>query len=159
MPAEPGTSLRIFVRSSSSCRKLRIFLDELVNGAPPIPLKLYPEYEAMQLARGLKAAAPTDLFYPDLSPRAPRIAPRESIASSSKVTTRQKSPTRNVARVIAFVAGRYPKRRRNRMTLRFERSSLSPTITLNMTTVNTASQSGTRSPRILSNHSAQTFSG
>jgi chemosensory pili system protein ChpA (sensor histidine kinase/response regulator) len=63
-----------------ACRKLRIFLDELVNGAPPIPLKLYPEYEAMQLARGLKAAAPTDLFYPDLSPRAPRIAPRESIA-------------------------------------------------------------------------------
>jgi len=63
-----------------ACRKLRIFLDELVNGAPPIPLKLYPEYEAMQLARGLKAAAPTDLFYPDLSPRAPRIASRESIA-------------------------------------------------------------------------------
>ena len=44
---------------------------------PPVPLKLYPEYEAMQQARGIKAAAPTDLFYPDLSPRAPRIAPRE----------------------------------------------------------------------------------
>ncbi len=50
-----------------------------MNGAPPIPLKLYPEYEAMQLARGVKAAAPTDLFYPDLSPRAPRIAPRETV--------------------------------------------------------------------------------
>ncbi|MEO8345116.1 MAG: Hpt domain-containing protein [Betaproteobacteria bacterium] len=62
-----------------ACRKLRIFLDELVNGAPPIPLKLYPEYEAMQVLRGIKAAAPTDLFYPDLSPRAPRIAPRETI--------------------------------------------------------------------------------
>ncbi len=62
-----------------SCRKLRIFLDELVNGAPPVPLKLYPEYEAMQAARGVKAAAPTDLFYPDLSPRAPRISPREAL--------------------------------------------------------------------------------
>jgi chemosensory pili system protein ChpA (sensor histidine kinase/response regulator) len=62
-----------------ACRKLKIFLDELVNGAPPVPLKLYPEYEAMQSARGLKAAAPTDLFYPDLSPRAPRIAQREVI--------------------------------------------------------------------------------
>ena len=62
------------------CRKLKIFLDELVNGAPPIPLKLYPEYEAMQLARGLKAAAPTDLFYPDLSPRPPRIAAREVLS-------------------------------------------------------------------------------
>jgi chemosensory pili system protein ChpA (sensor histidine kinase/response regulator) len=63
-----------------ACRKLRIFLDELVNGAAPVPLKLYPEYEAMQVSRGVKAAAPTDLFYPELSPRAPRISARESIA-------------------------------------------------------------------------------
>jgi len=53
------------------CRKLRIFLDELVGGAPPVPLQLFPEYEAMQRSRGLKAAPPTDLFYPDLSLRGP----------------------------------------------------------------------------------------
>jgi chemosensory pili system protein ChpA (sensor histidine kinase/response regulator) len=63
-----------------ACLKLKFFLDELVNGAPPIPLKLYPEFEAMQSARGIKSAAPTDLFYPDLSPRAPRIAPREPLS-------------------------------------------------------------------------------
>ncbi|HEY3179937.1 MAG TPA: Hpt domain-containing protein [Casimicrobiaceae bacterium] len=62
-----------------ACRKLRIFLDEIVNGIAPVPLKLYPEFEAMQLARGVKAVAPTDLFYPDLSARAPRSAPREAI--------------------------------------------------------------------------------
>jgi len=62
------------------CRKLKIFLDELVNGAVPVPLKLYPEYEAMQLLRGVKAAAPTDLFYPDLSPRPPRIVAREALS-------------------------------------------------------------------------------
>ena len=62
-----------------ACRKLRIFLDELVNGAMPVPLKLYPEYEAMQHARGVRAVAPTDLFYPDLSAKAPRIPPREAI--------------------------------------------------------------------------------
>ncbi|MCC6196344.1 MAG: Hpt domain-containing protein, partial [Burkholderiales bacterium] len=62
-----------------ACRKLEIFLGELVNGVAPVPLKLYPEYEAMQAARGVKAAAPTDLFYPDLSPRAPRISQREVI--------------------------------------------------------------------------------
>ncbi len=65
-----------------ACRKLRIFLDELVNGAPAVPLKLYPEYETMQVARGIRATAPTDLFYPDLSPRAPKIAPREAIPAS-----------------------------------------------------------------------------
>ena len=37
-----------------ACRKLAIFLDELVNGAPPVPLKLFPEYEAMQRARGVQ---------------------------------------------------------------------------------------------------------
>ena len=60
-----------------ACRKLRIFLDELVNGAVPVPLKLYPEYESMQRARGVRAVAPTDLFYPDLSAKAPRVPPRE----------------------------------------------------------------------------------
>ena len=62
-----------------ACRKLRIFLDEVVNGAVPVPLKLYPEYEALQHARGVRAASPTDLFYPDLSARAPRIPAREAV--------------------------------------------------------------------------------
>ena len=35
-----------------ACRKLKIFLDELVGGADPVPLKLFPEYELMQQARG-----------------------------------------------------------------------------------------------------------
>ncbi|MBK7332164.1 MAG: Hpt domain-containing protein [Betaproteobacteria bacterium] len=65
-----------------ACRKLRIFLDELVKGVAPVPLKLFPEYEAMQLARGAKAASPTELFYPDLTLRPPKIAPREPIGVS-----------------------------------------------------------------------------
>jgi len=60
-----------------ACRKLRIFLAEIVDGVPPVPLKLYPEFEQMQQARGVKAVTPTDLFYPDLSARAPRTPPRE----------------------------------------------------------------------------------
>ncbi|HEX7273055.1 MAG TPA: Hpt domain-containing protein [Casimicrobiaceae bacterium] len=62
-----------------ACRKLKIFLDELVGGAAPVPLKLFPEYELMQQARGARAAAPTDLFYPDLSPRAPKIATAQTV--------------------------------------------------------------------------------
>ncbi|TMH55719.1 MAG: hypothetical protein E6H55_18005, partial [Betaproteobacteria bacterium] len=61
-------------------------MDELVGGANPVPLKLFPEYELMQQARGVKAAAPTDLFYPDLSPRAPKIA-------SAKAVTPKKLPS------------------------------------------------------------------
>src|SRR5438094_7889337 len=50
-----------------ACRRLKIFLDELVEGSHPVPLKLFPEDEQMQPARGSKAATPTDLCYPDLS--------------------------------------------------------------------------------------------
>jgi chemosensory pili system protein ChpA (sensor histidine kinase/response regulator) len=75
-PAEAQAACDLIDRA---CRKLKIFLDELVGGAPPIPLKLFPEYEQMQQARGVRAAAPTDLFYPDLSPRAPRIATAQTV--------------------------------------------------------------------------------
>src|SRR5215831_1948238 len=53
-PADAAKTCDVVDRA---CRKLKIFLDELVNGAAPVPLKLYPEYEAMQSARGVKAAA------------------------------------------------------------------------------------------------------
>ena len=55
-----------------ACRKLKIFLDELVSGAYPVPLKLFPEYELMQQARGVKASAPTDLFIPICRPARPK---------------------------------------------------------------------------------------
>ena len=71
---DPGEVPPICDLVDKSCRKLRIFLDELVKGAPPVPLKLFPEYELMQRSRGVRASAPTDLFYPDLGPRAPRLA-------------------------------------------------------------------------------------
>ena len=58
-----------------ACRKLKIFLDELVGGAYPVPLKLFPEYELMQQARGVKASAPTDLSIPICRP-ARRRSPR-----------------------------------------------------------------------------------
>ena len=76
--AQPETQAACAILDRA-CRKLKIFLNELVNGAPPVPLTLFLEYEAMQNARGVKAAAPTDLFYPDLAPRAPKIASREKV--------------------------------------------------------------------------------
>jgi chemosensory pili system protein ChpA (sensor histidine kinase/response regulator) len=55
-----------------ACSRLRVFLDEVANGAPPVPLVLASEYDAMRRARGEEAPAPTDLFYPDLAVRPPR---------------------------------------------------------------------------------------
>ncbi|HKE41465.1 MAG TPA: Hpt domain-containing protein [Casimicrobiaceae bacterium] len=73
-----------------SCRKLRIFLDELVVGTSPVPLKLFPEYEAMQQARGVKATAPTDLFYPDLSPLAPKISSAKAVTKLPSFLVKQR---------------------------------------------------------------------
>ena len=80
LPAEAVPEAVVVV--DRACRKLQFFLSELVNGAMPVPLKLYPEYEAMQHARGVRAVAPTDLFYPDLSAKPPRIPPREAVPST-----------------------------------------------------------------------------
>ncbi|HEX6793639.1 MAG TPA: Hpt domain-containing protein [Casimicrobiaceae bacterium] len=60
-----------------ACHRLRVFLDDVAKGAPPIPLALAPEYDAMRKARGEEAPAPADLFYPDLNVRPPRGAPAE----------------------------------------------------------------------------------
>ncbi len=76
----PAQAQRSCAAIDRACRKLKIFLDELVNGALPVPLKLFPEYEAMQRERGVKAAAPTDLFYPDLAPRAPKLSTPQVVA-------------------------------------------------------------------------------
>ncbi|HJU22475.1 MAG TPA: Hpt domain-containing protein [Casimicrobiaceae bacterium] len=57
--------------------RLRVFLDEVANGALPIPLALAPEYEAMRKARGCDSTSAADLFYPDLNVRSPRPSPAE----------------------------------------------------------------------------------
>lgn len=64
-----------------ACRRLSIFLAELNEGDPSVPLKLFPEYQALQAARGITTIRLTDLFYPDLNPRAPGDAPPETISA------------------------------------------------------------------------------
>ena len=69
--ADPAQNRAVCEAVDRACRKLQIFLAELVNGTQPAPLRLFPEYEAMQRARGIRVVSPSDLFYPDLSARAP----------------------------------------------------------------------------------------
>ncbi|HET7031772.1 MAG TPA: Hpt domain-containing protein, partial [Casimicrobiaceae bacterium] len=88
-----------------ACKKLVIFLDELAGGEPPVPLKLFPEYEAMQRARGVKAAAPTDLFFPDLDARA-RAAEAHAPVAVDKLASQLVKQRRNYERgLLAFLRG------------------------------------------------------
>jgi len=50
------------------------YLDDLMAGAPDVPLRLFPAYKALLEARGVERITEADLFFPDLSVRAPRLA-------------------------------------------------------------------------------------
>lgn len=45
------------------------YINEIAAGAPNQPLRLYPVYKELALARGGEAPTPTELFFPDLSVR------------------------------------------------------------------------------------------
>ncbi len=48
------------------------YLDDLMGGAPDVPLALFPMYKKLLVARGVERVSESDLFFPDLSVRAPQ---------------------------------------------------------------------------------------
>lgn len=52
-------------------RALLQYLQSLVDGAPDIPLRLFPEFKAMQEALGTEVIQESELFFPDLFNSAP----------------------------------------------------------------------------------------
>ena len=48
------------------------YLDELAQGGPHQPTRLFPAYQAVMKARGAERFAESDLFFPDLSHRPPQ---------------------------------------------------------------------------------------
>ena len=52
--------------------RLTEYLNELVDGAPHQPVRLFPAYQAVMELRGAERIVETDLFFPDLSMRPPK---------------------------------------------------------------------------------------
>ncbi|MDP2878536.1 MAG: Hpt domain-containing protein, partial [Sulfuricella sp.] len=48
------------------------YLSSLLDGEPDVPLRLYPVYKSLHQARNAPDFAESDLFFPDLSARAPK---------------------------------------------------------------------------------------
>ena len=63
---------------------LRRYLDDLIEGQPDQPLRLFPLYREIQMARGLEKISATDLFFPDLTSRPPR---RETLPEAMTMTS------------------------------------------------------------------------
>ncbi len=60
------------------------YLDDLINGQPNQPLRLFSLYREVQATRGLQCASATDLFFPDLTARPPRReTPAKTITRSA----------------------------------------------------------------------------
>ncbi len=52
-------------------RALRHYLQALVDGSSDVPLRLFPEFKAMQQTRGVENVQESELFFPDLFNTAP----------------------------------------------------------------------------------------
>ncbi len=52
--------------------ELSQYLENLLNGQPDQPLRLFPFYQALLAARGVEKISESELFFPDLSIRAPK---------------------------------------------------------------------------------------
>ncbi len=69
-PVDPAT----LVLARRSVATIGNYLEELVHGTPDQPLRLLPLYREIGAVRGPDPASAADLFFPDLSVRAPRAA-------------------------------------------------------------------------------------
>ncbi|MHB1331591.1 MAG: hybrid sensor histidine kinase/response regulator [Sulfuriferula sp.] len=58
-----------------------LYLDDLIKGKPNLELRLFPLYREIRAALGVENSAESDLFFPDLGQRAPKI---QSVASRSE---------------------------------------------------------------------------
>lgn len=56
---------------ANALRALLQYLQSLVNGVPDIPVRLFPEFKAMQEALGAEVIQESELFFPDLFNSAP----------------------------------------------------------------------------------------
>jgi chemosensory pili system protein ChpA (sensor histidine kinase/response regulator) len=54
------------------------YLEDLLNGQPDQPLRLFPLYQSLLGARGVEKISASDLFFPDLSIRAPKSSARQA---------------------------------------------------------------------------------
>lgn len=57
---------------SQAIAALSKYLSGLLDGEPDVPLRLYPVYKSLHQARNAPDFAESDLFFPDLSARAPK---------------------------------------------------------------------------------------
>ena len=78
----------------AACNKLISFLQELASGARAQALQLFSEYETLQKLRSVERVSPTDLFFPDLSPRAPKSDTAKQL-SPQKLTSHLLRQRRN----------------------------------------------------------------
>ncbi len=65
-----------------ACSALTDYLEELLAGAAPQPVRLFPYYRSLLEARGAERIHPADLFFPNLAIR-PQLPPPDTTAAAA----------------------------------------------------------------------------
>ncbi len=80
--AEDAPSSEQLQLAKRSLAVLANYLSELIAGAEHKPLRLFPAYRELVIARGEEAPQASELFFPDISVR-PQLDARETVASAN----------------------------------------------------------------------------
>ena len=75
----PAAALDMLTRSTHA---IGLYLDDLLKGKPNLELRLHPLYAELKAATGNAHSAESDLFFPDLSLRAPKTAAAANLSDA-----------------------------------------------------------------------------
>ena len=89
------------IRTAS--RTIEHYLDELLKGKPNLELQLFPIYQQLRLARGINHNNESDLFFPDMTHRAPQSADICSLSTAERTQSIKKSRATFQRGLLAFL--------------------------------------------------------
>jgi len=103
------------LRNQASCdivlraiAALKSYLDALMAGAPHIELRLAAILNELMTRRGAAAPAPSELFYPDISLRAPRQSPELALEDEARSRALRSSRLQYQKGLLAFLQNKDP---------------------------------------------------
>ncbi len=103
------------LRNQASCdivlraiAELKAYLDALMAGAPHIELRLAAILNELMTRRGATAPAPSELFYPDTSVRAPRQTPELALDDDARSRALRTSRLQYQKGLLAFLRNKDP---------------------------------------------------
>jgi chemosensory pili system protein ChpA (sensor histidine kinase/response regulator) len=88
---------------NQSLDALSQYLEDLLNGQPDQPLRLFPLYQSLLAARGVEKISESELFFPDLTIRAPKSAASRQLSEQELPALLRNIRTRYQRGLLSFL--------------------------------------------------------